>query len=378
MKLIRDLQGDRVNIRPLHSPRRQRLAFITALALSWPLLAAADCVDDVRNPKPAELEFHGRAIAALVAALPPAPLGAKLTGTQHDFKRLPAIGLLCKEQKEGDFTLEASRFYVLELSADEFKRRRAERTAINDQLYALTLLPPDLKAQRDALEQKASAGYAATDAARKAGDQATAKARETEAHGFSQQARDLKKKHGETMQPQADELRKRLDGTDIEGQKAAVRLAMNVTRLPGANLTIPFAAYGAASPGKSAGLKVHNVVWSVGGADGPLRQALAGAIDRARLQALVGKPLPGAAESETYAARAVPVTVADLPAGAMPAAPMTTASPAAVSTSNAASPAPPAPARQTGSTPPTAPEPAAEPIKKAVDAVNLFRGLLGR
>ena len=64
---------------------------------------------------------------------------------------------------------------------------------------------------------------------------------------------------------------------------------------------------------------------------------------------------------------APPVTAADLPAGAAPATPMTTASPS-----------PPASAGQTAASLPTAPEPAAEPIKKAVDAVNMFRGLIGR
>ena len=369
MKPICDLQGERVNIRPLRSPRRRRLALIAALALSWPLLAAADCIDGMREPKAAEVEFHRRAMAALVSALPPAPMGVKLTGTQHDFKRLPTLGSFCKDQKEGDFTLEASRFYVLDFSADEINRRRIERKAINDQLYALSLLPHDLKAQRSALDQQALAGYTATDAARKAGDQATGKARETEAHALSKQARDIQKKHEEAVKPQADELRKRLDDIASEGQKAAVRLAINVTRLPGANLTVPSAAYGVASPGKSAGLKVNNVVWSVGGADGSLRQALEGAIDRTRLQALVGKPLPLESESEAVAVKV---------AAAVPAALVTTASPGPAT---AASPTSPGSARQalaTTPTPPTPPEPAAEPIKKAVDAVNLFRGLLGR
>ena len=366
MKPISHFRGVSNNGRTLHLPHGRFAAAIATLALGWPLLAAADCVDGVRNPRPAEQEFHGRAIAALVAALPPAPLGAKLTGTQHDFKRLPAIGALCKEQKEGDFALEVSRSYVVAYSEDEFKRRRAERTAINDQLYALTLLPPDQKAQRDALEQKASAGYTATDAARKAGDQAGAKARETEAHGLSQQARDLQKKHEEATKPQADALRKRLEGIDIEGQKAAVRLAMNVTRLPGANPTIPLAAYGTASPGKSAGLKVYNVVWSVSGTDTPLRQALAAVIDGARLQALVGKPLPAESESEALAMKA---------AAAVPATLMTAPSPAPGSAPAAAAPTPPAP---TAATAPAAPEPATEPVKKAVDAVNVLRGLFGR
>ena len=141
-------------------------------------------------------------------------------------------------------------------------------------------------------------------------------------------------------------------------------------------------AYGAASPAKSAGLKVHNVGFSVGGSDGPLRQALAAAVDRTRLQALVGRPLPNEAQSEAYAAMATPVVVPGLP-GAV----STTAAPTVEPTSaKAATPASaqttaaerPGTAAAPAATPKPAATPAAEPVKKAADAVNTLRGLFGR
>ena len=73
-------------------------------------------------------------------------------------------------------------------------------------------------------------------------------------------------------------------------------------------------------------------------------------MDRARLQAMVGKPLPSVAESQAIAAQAVPATVGGAPAAA---------------------PNPTAPA-----TPGQAP--ASEPAKDAVDTVNKLRGLFGR
>jgi hypothetical protein len=329
-------------------------------------------VDGAREATPAELNFHRRATAALVAALVPAPQG--VTSTQDDFKNLPGIGALCKGQKEGDFIVEASGSYVLKLSEDEFIRRRAERIAISDQIEALRLLPPEQKAQREALQQKASAGYDATDAARKAGDQATAKARETEAHALSQQAEDIQRRHEESVRPQVQELRKRSDSIDLEGQKADMRLAINVTRLPGANLTIPFGAYGAASPGKSAGLKVNNVVWSVNGTDTPLRKTLVDAVDKARLQGLVGKPLPPESESEAYAIKAASAApVATTSAAAQPAAATANPNPATAAASK--------PAQKNAAAPPVSPPatpPAVEPVKAAKDAVNTLRGLLGR
>jgi hypothetical protein len=186
---------------PNATPRRPALrgiaAGIAVLALGWPALASADCVD-TRKPTAAEVEFHSRAMAALVAALPPAPEGGKLQNQDS----VTTLGQQCKGST-GDFKLEAVRFY------------------------------------------------------------------------------------------------------ELNYRKSIVSVAMNVTALP-ATGNILSAAYGSASPNRSAGLKVNNVVWSVSGSDSPLRQALVDAIDRTRLQALVGKPLPSVAESRALAAQRGP------------------------------------------------------------------------
>lgn len=253
-----------INARPLHSALHRLAAGIAVLVLGWPVPALADCVD-TRKPTAGEMEFFNRAMATLVAALPPVPVGAKL---QHG-DSLPTLGQQC-QGKTGDFTLQASRYYE---------------------------------------------------------------------HNY---------------------------------RKSIVTMQMNVTQMP-VTANGPFAAYGAASPGRSAGLKVNNVVWKVEGSDSPLRQTLADAVDRARLQAMVGKPLPSVAESQALAARATPATVA----GSTGAAPAATAAPAAnlPATQTATQPAAANP-----SAPPPAPGQAgaSEPIKDAVDTVNKLRGLFGR
>jgi hypothetical protein len=247
-----------INAEPRRSALRRLAAVIAVLALGWPLAALADCVD-TRKATAGEMDFHKRAIATLVAALPPAPVGAKL---QRD-DSLPTLGQQC-QGKTGDFTLEANRYY------------------------------------------------------------------------------------------------------ELNSRKSIVTMAINVTQMP-VTASGPFAAYGAASPGRSAGLKVNNVVWKVEGSDSPLRQALADAIDRARLQALVGKPLPSVAESQALAAQAVPATVAG----------STAATPAATATPAARSPATePAAANSPAG---AAPGPAGtEPMRDAADTVNKLRGLFGR
>ena len=229
---------------------------IAVLALVSPLLAWADCVD-TRRATAAETEFFNRGIGALVAALPPPPVGAKLQNKDS----LPSLGQQCQGQT-GDFSLEASRFY------------------------------------------------------------------------------------------------------EHNSRLAIVSMKMNTTRLP-STATDLSGGYGTASPRRSEGLKVNNVVWDVSGSDSPLRKTLVEAIDRARLQALVGKPLPSVAESQAVAAQAVPATVA--------AAPGTTPAPAAAQASGAqsvaAQPAPPAASSQPA---------ASDPTRDALDTVNRFRGLFGR
>ena len=226
------------------------------LALGWSLPALADCVD-TRKPTAGEMEFHSRAMAALVAALPPVPVGGKLQNKDS----VTALGQQC-QGATGDFNLEASRFYE---------------------------------------------------------------------HNW---------------------------------RKSIVSVAINATRLPTGDAGLS-AAYGAASPKRSAQLKVNNVVWRVSGSDSPLRATLVNSIDRARLESMVGKPLPTVAESRAVADQGVPASIAQ-PAAAAPAS----SAPAAQTAGQPASaPSTPASSGQSG---------ASEPAKDAIDTVNKLRGLFGR
>ncbi len=270
MKTISHFQLSRIERRRSPSPRGRLAAWVAVLGLSWPLLAVADCVD-TRKATAGETEFHSRAMAALVAALPPVPTGGKLQNKDN----VTSLGQQCAGAT-GDFSLEATRFY------------------------------------------------------------------------------------------------------ELNSRKSIVSVAINVKRLPTAENDLS-AAYGTASPKRSAGLKVNNVVWSVSGSDSPLRKALADAIDRAHLQALVGKALPSEAESAAYAAKAVPANVTGLPSGAATGSPPAAASP--LPGASLSQPAPQATSEAAGPTPssaPAAPEPAGEPLKKAAEAVNLLRGMFGR
>ena len=230
-----------LNTTQLRSALRGMAPGIAVLALGWPAPASADCVD-TRKPTAGELEFHSRAMAAIVAALPPVPVGGKLQNKDS----VTTLGQQCKGAT-GDFSLEATRYY------------------------------------------------------------------------------------------------------ELNYRKSIVSVAINATTLPATDNVLS-AAYGSASPKRSAGLKVNNVVWRISGSDSPLRQALADGMDRARLQAMVGKPLPSVAESQALAAQAVPATVGGAPAAAP----------------NPSAPAAPGQA------------PASEPAKDAVDTVNKLRGLFGR
>ena len=156
-----------------------------------------------------------------------------------------------------------------------------------------------------------------------------------------------------------------------------VVIGMNLQRLPGARADNTSGAYGAASPGKSTGLKVHNVGSGVGGTEVSLRQALAAAIDRTNLQALVVKPLPSQAQSEAYAAKAAPAVVPEITGGAPaidPAGTATATAPASARTASTATPTP----TPTPTSAPSPPTPPATDTLPVAEAVNKLRGLFGR
>jgi hypothetical protein len=324
----------------------------------------------VREPSAAERDFHARAMAALAASLPRAPAGTELPGGPYNFRNRPAIGVMCKEdkQKEGNFSLGLRQRYFLKQGPAEYQRLLAEHTALKNQIDALEALPPEVAAEREQLNKKRDAAYSASMKAAKERDKAAEQALNAESNALDAQSRALRQRHVDSVKPQTDALRKRqqeIDATNA-GQEVTVGVAMNVARLPSASASNPVGAYGVASPAQSAGLKVHNVVWSVTGPAGPLRHALADAIDRARLQAMVGKPLPAEAESEALAAKAVPAALGAPPPAA--AAETPAAAPVAVA-------AAPAPAAASAAQPEKAKPDA---TKQAADAVNKLRGLFGR
>lgn len=136
-------------------------------------------------------------------------------------------------------------------------------------------------------------------------------------------------------------------------------------------------AYGNPSPGRSAGLRVHNVEWRVSGDQAgmpvqqqSLRPSIAAAVDRDGLQALVGRPLPTVAASEAKSAPPTRLVAAPAPA---PAA----ATPSAGSPAPATPAAAPQPA-STGATAPSAPTSSDTTMRDAADTVQKLRGLFGR
>ena len=363
-----------------HDALHARLFALAAAALFTPM-AQADCVDGIREPRAAEQEFHRRATAALIAALPAPPVGAEAEGTAYDFKRLPSIGVLCRGDKVGDFTIGVQRRYVIRVTEAESRRLYAPRKAIDDQIQALLRLPPDRAAERSALERQSTAVDYSRSAALKAGDKATAEARLAEANSLNAAAMEVGNRYRDSVKPQVDAMLEQRKAFEARDQLAVVHIEINLSKLPAA-ANNPFWAYGSASPQRNAALKVVNVVWNVGGPASPLRDALAAAMPETRLKALVAAALPSEAESEALAARAVPPARPALATPKTDLAPnsaASTAPAAAITTAQSPTPvvAPPAPAPAAAPTTAAAP-PAPDPLKQAAGALQSLRGLLGR
>ena len=374
----------------MHNPLFAARQLIFAAACMAASAAYADCT--LRATRPAETAFSSRAMAALVAALPPVPAGVVEIGAKpYDFKHLPAINeVLCEGTKEGEFSITARRQYIRKHSEAERRQLQAQYDALTAQFHALQKTPPDKAAEQQILRQQSNTAWQAMRDAEKAGDKTAAQASDARYRSLRDQADAIDAQHQASVKPQTRELDQRRIAIDLVSQKVNIVIGMNLQRLPVANERALVGSHGAASAGKGVGLKVHNVSWSAVGADGPLRQALAAAIDSARLQALVGKPLPSEADSEAVAAKATPTVVPDMQPGVPTSAaptiePSTTttttttiAAPAARTTAGERTAAAPATAPTPTPTPAPSPAPAAEPVKKAAEALNLLRGLLGR
>ena len=348
---------------------------IPLTALLCVATAYADCVDRMREPTAAELDFHRRAIAVLIAALPPAPTGAVIDGVAQD-TRPPAIGVLCGGKdghKIGDLDLNVSQGYIVRSrdaqSEAQKQHLHKQRGLIDDEMHALLKLPADKAAERDALERKSAATETARQAAMKAGDKATAAARLAEIDSLNEAARAIRNQHQAAVQPQVQALQERRKAFTVEDQFARVRLALNVVKLPSGGATNPQGALGSASPARSASFKVVNLVWSVEGPETPLRQTLARAIDQGWLTSLIGKAPPTPEESQAVAKAATPAT---------PATPLPASRPATAAATPAAASTPPPGSTASAALAIPPPTNLIEPAKAVVDTAQKLRSLFGR
>ncbi len=341
-------------------------AVVAALLAATP--ARADCTQ--RPAQAAETAFHARALAALVAVLPPAPAGVTaVDGRPYDFKNPPAfMEVLCEGSKEGPFSITVRRQYVRKHSEAERRYWSAQYDKLQSEMVVLKQLPPDKLAEQQALRQQSNAAWQVMRDAEKAGDKAAAQVSDARYRSLRNQADAVDTQHLDGVRAALQDLDRRRVAIDLERQRVDIVIAMNLPRLPTAEEGMLVGRHGLPSPGRSAGLKVHNVAWTASGSDGPLRQALTAALEKAPLAAWVGQTLPTAAASEAAAeaARAAPSQVADLPAAATTGPGVGAVAAPASATAVAATAVPPAPAKAT------------DPLKQAGEAVNRLRGLLGR
>ena len=272
--------------------------------------ARADCVDGTREITAAERDFYARAIAALAASIPPAPANMALRGKPFDFRQPTSMPSFCRGQREGDFDVAVSAAYLFTWPKQEADRMAAERRQLLDQIKALETLPPDQAAQYQSLVEQSRAAYNSQPKAKRGGpplsdaERALAEQKAAEGKALDDKAKAIERAHLAGVKPQADALRVKADALQTYPQELQINLGMNRRTLPQPDERTLAATSGAASPGRSAGLKVTNVALAVTGPAGMPRQALFDAVDRSRLQALVGKPLPTVADSEALAAAA--------------------------------------------------------------------------
>lgn len=374
---------------------RLSLIFAALGAVAFAPGARADCVDGVREPTKAELDFAARAQAALIAGLPALPPPIVRRGPPKNINERVGMSF-CRGAAIGSFDVSIADGYRYEFTPAEASDRSQRRRELLRQVEQIEQLPPEKEAQRKALSDQARAAYDAMprrsrkDPPFTPEQQALVDKQNAEGRRLEDAARRVESDHRASVKAQTDPLSAQANRLQQGPQEFTVHLAMNVERFPDTGATV-LATFGTPSAKLSAGLVAHNVVLSVGGPDGPARRALADAVDRKYLQGLIGKLPPDVAASQ---ARMTAVAAAPPPPAVQPSVGATgAASPgaapaaagAAAATASAATAAA-RPATQPAS-PPASPSAPREEQKKAepttttqdaANAVNKLRGLLGR
>lgn len=285
---------------------KSRRVALLALFTSFATAALADCPSGVRPLTAAETDFAYRAVAALAAALPATPQHMERQGAPHDFKRPLKLGDSCKGSPEGSFDTSYGAGYLFEWPKEEAARLDAERKKVRDEMAALKTLPSDKASQYKDLVDKSRAAYNSQPKAKRGGpplsdeDRKLAEQRIAEGKALDDQAKALERSHLESVKPQLDVLTAKEASLQTYPQQFQVRLAINAKQPLAAADNIAF--FGSPSPKGSVGLRVNNVALEVAGPAGAPRKMLVDAIDRAWLQALVGKPLPTVSQSEAKSA----------------------------------------------------------------------------
>ena len=369
------LAGRPLRCAPRQSPGRT-VGLVAALAFGCIVAATnarADCVDGTREMTAAERDFYARAMAALAASIPPAPANMALRGKPFDFRQPTSMPSFCRGQREGDFDVAVSAAYLFTWPKQEADRMGAERRQLLDQIKALETLPPDQAAQYQSLVEQSRAAYNSQPKAKRGGpplsdaERALAEQKAAEGKALDDKAKAIERAHLAGVKPQADALRVKADALQTYPQELQINLGMNRRTLPQPDERTLAATSGAASPGRSAGLKVTNVALAVTGPAGMPRQALFDAVDRSRLQALVGKPLPTVAESEALAAAAAarsPAAAVGSATGDPNAAAAVAPGAATPSSNRPAPPQAPASPAKTADAPATAPPALPNPVRK--------------
>jgi hypothetical protein len=227
-------------------------------------------------------------------------------GPAYDFKQSVKLAPPCKGSPEGSFDTGYSVGYLFKWPKEEGARLDAERKKIRDEIAALKTLPPDKAAQFKDLTERSRAAYNSQPKAKRGGpplsdeDKKLAEQRIAEGKALDDQARALEKAHLDSVKPQLEALAVKEASLQSFPQQFRASLAINAKQLPAPAENV--AVFGAASAKGNAGLKVTNAVLVVEGPAGRPRQMLYEAIDKSSLQALVGKPLPPASQSEALAA----------------------------------------------------------------------------
>lgn len=263
--------------------------FLFMVVVHISAIAFADCVEGLRPAKPEEKAFYEKVSSALHAVIPSAPEGCRLSSGS----KAGSMDRMCGNEKVGEFSISAGQtYFCVNKPTTPAPQPSAEAQKIKAELDQLSRLPSDVSKQKGDIMNQAGQKRKAALQAEKEGKKDDYKKLWAESQALYAEADKVVDAHWKSVAPRKKELEDKLKAVTPVREPESGDIILDIA----ANEQYPKEARpdedmivigqsGKAGPS----LKVKNIKVRVSGPLKNRRDQIMRLVDRAKLEALLGR-----------------------------------------------------------------------------------------